>query len=97
MGPSGSERAQARRNGTTSEGINEQTNSAPILADLATHVIRGIGLAGLMDFPVRITTADDSTIAFSGSEQLADMTFSVGGSIDRKTGELKVTSTQAAP
>jgi hypothetical protein len=81
-------------NGTMSSG-GDQPISILMMLNLADRTVRGIGLPGLIDYPIKITSADDTTIAFSGAEEISDTISSIAGSIDRKSGDLEATSVMA--
>jgi hypothetical protein len=53
---------------TMSSG-GDQPISILMMLKLANRTVRGIGLPGLIDYPLRITTVDDKKIAFSGTEE----------------------------
>ena len=56
-----------------------------------------LGYPGLIDYPVKITDANDVTIAFSGEQQLGPSVSSISGSIDRVTGDVEATSALTDP
>ena len=81
-------------NGTMSSG-GDQPISILMMLNLANRTVRGIGLPGLIDYPIRITTVDDKKITFSSTEAFSHTISSVAGTVDRETGDLEATSTMA--
>jgi hypothetical protein len=82
--------------GTTySPPIDEkpQAISMGLIVNLTTGTVQGFGTPGLLDYPVRITAANDVTIVFGGSQAIGNSLSGVLGTIDRVTGDVEATST----
>ena len=69
-----------------------QPISMGLMVNFTSGTVQGFGTPGLLDYPVRITAANDVTIAFSGSQAIMNSRFSITGSIDRVTGDVEATS-----
>jgi hypothetical protein len=63
-----------------------------IIVNFATRTVQGFGHPGLLDYPVKITGANDVTVAFSGSHDDGTSISSISGTIDRVTGTVEATS-----
>jgi hypothetical protein len=68
-----------------------------IILNFSARTVQGFGTPGLMDYPVRITAANDVTVAFGGSGEVGSSRASIMGSIDRVTGDLEATSMLVDP
>jgi hypothetical protein len=67
--------------------------SMGIIVNFTTRGVQGFGTPGLIDFPVKITGANDVTIAFRGEDKTSPSSvWSLMGSIDRVTGDVDATS-----
>ena len=78
--------------------------SMGIIVNFTARTVQGFGSPGLMDYPVKITAANDVTIAFGGQHQDAWgptqevlSVSSISGSIDRVTGDVEATSMVSDP
>jgi hypothetical protein len=68
-----------------------QPVSMGIIVNFSARTVQGFVSPGL-EFPVKITAANDVTIEFSGYQQLPSSLHSILGSIDRVTGDVEATS-----
>jgi hypothetical protein len=80
--------------GTTSDATQPDANPEPtslgVVVNLAKRTVAGFTYPRFDNFPVKISAANETTIAFRGSNKNGSWTIS--GSIDRVTGELVATS-----
>jgi hypothetical protein len=79
--------------GTTTWAGQESPYRMSLILNFTDRTIQGFGTPGLMDFPVRITGANDVMIVFGESQEMAGSLSSIQGSIDRVTGDLEAAST----
>jgi len=84
--------------GTTTETSKEDAKPEPhsqgIIVNFTARTVTGFTYPGAA-FPVKVTAWDDLHIMFEGSNK--DGSWSIGGSIDRVTGDTAVTSTWQNP
>ena len=66
--------------------------SMGIIVNFTARTVQGFGSPGLMDYPVKITGANDVTVVFRGSGTFGISEMSLNGSIDRITGDVEATS-----
>jgi hypothetical protein len=79
--------------GTTTEGhadAKPDPISMSVIINFTARIVQGFGY---LDFPVKITAANDLTVAFGGSQQILTLVSSITGSLDRVTGDMEATST----
>jgi hypothetical protein len=59
-----------------------------IIVNFTNRTVQGFGPSGLLsDFPVRITTMNETTVFFGGSDQSNPL--AIHGEIDRVTGDVE--------
>jgi hypothetical protein len=80
--------------GTTTDSLtpDEKTPvSMGIIVNFNTRTVQGFGDPGLIDYPVKITGANDVTIAFEGHQLILSGTSlsATKGSMDRVTGDVE--------
>jgi hypothetical protein len=76
----------------------KQPISMGIIVNFTERTVQGFGFPGLLDYPVKITAANDVTIAFGGSSHAFPTSVaSIMGSIDRVTGDVEATSMLSDP
>jgi hypothetical protein len=63
-----------------------------IIVNFTERTVQGFGFPGLIDYPVKITGANDVTVAFSGRQEVWSSVSSIEGSINRVTGDVAATS-----
>jgi len=70
-----------------------------IIFNFTTRIVQGINSPAFpeLNYPIKITGADDVAVAFRGSGQVLDGVASTAGTIDRITGDLEFTDTLADP
>jgi hypothetical protein len=82
---------------TTTSGKSEDAKPEPIsmgiIVNFATRMVQGFGTPGLFDYPVKVTAANDVTVAFSGSHNMGSITMTIRGTIDRVTGDVEASDT----
>ena len=86
--------------GTTTAGYQDakpEPISIGVMVNLTARTVQGFGFLGFIDIPVRITAANDVTVAFEGSQQVLASESSIMGSLDRVTGAMEATSTLSDP
>jgi hypothetical protein len=81
----------------TGDDGKPDTISMGIIINLTAGTVQGFGLAGVMDYPLKMTTTNDVRVPFSGSQELISSVSSIRGSIDRVTGDVEATSTLTDP
>jgi hypothetical protein len=79
--------------GTTTWGGQESPYKMSVILNFTDRTVQGFGTPGLLDYPVRITGANDVMIVFGGSQEMAGSVASTQGSIDRVTGDLEAATT----
>jgi len=68
--------------------------SMGIIVNFTTGTVQGFGYPGLIDFPAKITAANDVAVAFFGEQELLPTAMSsIRGAIDRVTGDVDAIST----
>jgi len=72
------------------EGAKPEPISMGIVINFSAGTVQGFGNPGALDYPVKITGANEVTIAFYGSHDV--MGSSIRGGIDRVTGDVDATS-----
>jgi hypothetical protein len=85
---------------TTDSALPDEKSpfSMGMIVNFITRLIQGFGTPGLIDYPVKITGADDVTIVFGGSQEiLGGSRHSINGSIDRVTGDVEATTMLSDP
>jgi hypothetical protein len=86
---------------TTDSALPDERSpfSMGMIVNFITRLIQGFGTPGLIDYPVKITGADDVTIVFGGSQEIfgSRARHSINGSIDRVTGDVEATSIMSDP
>jgi hypothetical protein len=86
--------------GTTIAGYADakpEPISMGVILNFTARTVQGFGYPGLIDIPVKITAANDVTVAFGGSQQVLTSVSSIMGSLDRVTGDMEATSTLSDP
>jgi hypothetical protein len=70
-----------------------------VIFNFTTRTVQGFNSPATpwANYPIKITGADDVTVAFRGSGQVLDAVASTAGTIDRITGDLEFTDTLADP
>lgn len=72
--------------------------SMGIIVNFTNRTVQGFGFPGLIDIPVKITAANEVTVAFEGHQQVFPTSIeSIQGSIDRVTGDMEATSRSSDP
>src|SRR5215813_8450320 len=79
------------------EGANPDPISMGLIVNFTIGTIQGFGTPGLLDVTVKITGINDVTVAFGGSDRVSGSDWSIMGSIDRVTGDVKATQTSTNP
>jgi len=90
LGWSGNVAAQVQPNiltlackGTTTWASLPEAKPEPfsmgIILNFSARTVQGFGTPGLMDYPVRITAANDVTVAFGGSGEVGSSRASIMG------------------
>jgi hypothetical protein len=77
---------------TTIPEAKPEPISMGIIVNFTARTVHGFGFPGLIDYPVRITAANDVTVAFGGHQEVWSSVSSISGSIDRVTGDVEATS-----
>src|SRR5262249_43439061 len=67
--------------------------SMGLIVNFTSRTVQGFGYPGLIDYTVKITAANDVTVAFEGDQKLSSSTSSIGGTIDRVTGDVEARDT----
>jgi hypothetical protein len=67
-----------------------------IVVNFSARTVQGF-VVPEFEFPVKITAANDVTIAFSGEQQLPSSVHNIFGSMDRVTGDVEATSSITDP
>ena len=75
--------------GTTTSDEKSEPISMGIIVNFTTRTVQGFGYPGLLDYPVKITGANDAI--FGGSQEMGASMSSVIGSKDRVTGDVQTT------
>jgi hypothetical protein len=68
-----------------------------VILNFTALTVQGFGDPSLIDIPVKITAANDVTVAFGGSQPVLTSVSSIIGSLDRVTGDMEATSTLSDP
>jgi hypothetical protein len=67
--------------------------SMGIIVNFSTHTVQGFSNPGSMDYPAKITGANDVIISFGGSKEVMPGSIhSITGTIDRVTGDVEATT-----
>jgi hypothetical protein len=79
--------------GTVTSSLNSKPEplSMGLIINFTTRTVHGFGVPGA-DYPLTITAANETMVTFSGQHKDTFSTESLGGSIDRVTGDLDATS-----
>src|SRR5215468_8389360 len=69
--------------GTVTDGACEQTPiSMGLIINFTARTVKGFNSPDFMDYPVKITAANDVTVTFAGTGELAGSQSSTRGSMD---------------
>src|SRR5262249_17731542 len=84
--------------GTTTSAGEQSLFRMSIILNFANRTVQGFGSPDLIEIPVRITGVNDVLVTFGGSQKLFENSeSSIGGSIDRVTGDLEATQILSDP
>ena len=81
---------------TTMPDAKPEPVSMGIIVNFTTRTVQGFGYPGLLDYPVKVTGANDVMVVFKGSHDDGSSVSSTTGSIDRVTGDVEATASLIA-